>query len=504
MDFARKFDSITKLWKKLNVIGVPSKLIRILKDIYEQATMTVRTANGYTKRYEVAEGVLQGELTSPLLFSLYISDIDDIFKALEANGVRGININHKTVMHVLAYADDMVILADSPTQLQKKLDALHEYCSINGLTVNVSKTKILIFHHQHKSTLSGTTFLYGKNEVEVVMAFTYLGVTFCTCGGFHAHVNAVKVKCAAATKTLLQVIDRSRTSCWSSMMRLKEAMLLSIPLYASEVWGFREIDEVEKIQLTFMKRLLHLPKTVPGYMLRMETGTRHISHCVLRRSLAWRQKVLQHDSNRLTYVCLSELAKLSDAQTKISSSNWVTKIHSEIKKLGIPYVSHIQTVNNWDYIRAEDLVSCYVTYNDESDMNRCDNSSYSSFYHRLKANNEMEKYLSLQTNLQNKRLFCNLRLHADRLPFLSILANHVIYKFTPTKKCPLCGCDNDDLFHALCMCRHYKNIRLPSYSGLNNRRQTHKLFQTYSNEVVGTICRFVTLLLRQRAFLLGD
>ncbi len=126
VDFARAFDSINhaKLWKKLNLIGVSPKLIRTLKSIYDQATMSVRTSNGHSKKYDVAEGVLQGELTSPLLFSLYISDIEDVYKAAEAGGLRGININHKHFLHVLGYADDMVILADSPTQLQSKLDLL--------------------------------------------------------------------------------------------------------------------------------------------------------------------------------------------------------------------------------------------------------------------------------------------------------------------------------------------------------------------------------------------
>jgi len=186
VDFARAFDSINhdKLWNKLNTIGVSPKLIRILQSIYGGATMSVRASNGCTKKYEVAEGVLQGELTSPLLFSLYISDIEDVFKIAEATGIRGINLNHKFSFHVLAYADDMIILTDSPGQLQQKLEILHNYCEKLGLTVNVQKTKILIFHHQHKAILSHTTFLYGRQSVEVVKSFTYLGVTFCTCQAF--------------------------------------------------------------------------------------------------------------------------------------------------------------------------------------------------------------------------------------------------------------------------------------------------------------------------------
>jgi len=48
-------------------------------------------------------------------------------------------------------------------------------------------------------------------------------------------------------------------------------MLLSIPLYASEIWGLNESEQVEKIQSTFIRKLLHLPANTPGYLLRMET-----------------------------------------------------------------------------------------------------------------------------------------------------------------------------------------------------------------------------------------
>jgi hypothetical protein len=64
--------------------------------------MSVRASNGLTKKYEVAEGVLQGDLTSPLLFSLYISDVEEIFKLAEASGIRGTNLNHRFSYHVLA------------------------------------------------------------------------------------------------------------------------------------------------------------------------------------------------------------------------------------------------------------------------------------------------------------------------------------------------------------------------------------------------------------------
>ncbi len=398
----------------------------------------------------------------------------------------------------------MVILADSPTQLQRKLEILRIYCERLGLTVNVQKTKILIFHYQHKTNLSSTSFVYGEQSVEVVRTFTYLGVTFCTCGKFHEHVKAIKPKCAVATKTLINIISRSRTNCWPSMMRLKDSMLLSIPLYASEIWGFNEANEIEKIQNSFVRKLLHLPANSPGYLLRMETGMLPTTSHILRRSLCWLNKVREHGNDRLTFICLQELVKLDKTQSSPSPCNWFTGLKQEIQKLEIPYVQNEMGEFNWDYLNIGNLVSVHVQRQEEADIERCDDSSYSSFYHRMKSKHEPEPYLSYKLSLQQKRTFCNMRLHVDRLPFLNVYINHVSYKFKPTEKCPLCGKDNDDLFHALTSCIHYNCIRPRSFTGIRSRLHTHKLFRSYDTDLVKVLCSFVNTLLRRRQFLMGD
>ena len=48
-------------------------------------------------------------------------------------------------LYLLLYADDTVIFAESPEQLQLALDAMLRYCNLWKLSVNTSKTKIVIF-----------------------------------------------------------------------------------------------------------------------------------------------------------------------------------------------------------------------------------------------------------------------------------------------------------------------------------------------------------------------
>ena len=48
-------------------------------------------------------------------------------------------------MYTLLYADDTVVLAESPHDLQLALDEVGTYCHTWGLSINRTKTKVVIF-----------------------------------------------------------------------------------------------------------------------------------------------------------------------------------------------------------------------------------------------------------------------------------------------------------------------------------------------------------------------
>lgn len=63
----------------------------------------------------------------------------------------------------------------------------------------------------------------------------------------------------------------------------------------------------------------------------------------------------------------------------------------------------------------------------------------------MKADHLAELYQYYKLILRQKLTFCDLRILANRLPFLNIYINFFVYKFNSTKKCSFCEKDNDDL-----------------------------------------------------------
>ena len=68
----------------------------------------------------VDSGVKQGCILSPILFCLYLNDLPDELPG--GLNVAGVNIK------ILLYADDIVLLSDTSTDLQSMIDALFSYC----------------------------------------------------------------------------------------------------------------------------------------------------------------------------------------------------------------------------------------------------------------------------------------------------------------------------------------------------------------------------------------
>ena len=83
---------------------------------------------------------------------------------------------------LLLYADDIVLLADSQEGLQRHMDALGDFCAQKGLTVNLGKTKVMIFHTSRR-VMRDTVITYRGSQVEVTPSYAYLGITFSSIGG---------------------------------------------------------------------------------------------------------------------------------------------------------------------------------------------------------------------------------------------------------------------------------------------------------------------------------
>ena len=184
IDCRKSFDFVNRplLGQKLLSYEIKGKLFNVLKNMYDKAKSCIYTDTLWSHCFSRNVGVRQGDNLSPLLFAMFIND----FSHYISQSYKGLNIS-RTCYHslsnedleffklsVMLYADDTVILAENDRNLQMVLDSVHEYCTKYKLTVNISKTKIMIFSRGKARRFP--TFKYGHHIIEVVIDYIYYGV----------------------------------------------------------------------------------------------------------------------------------------------------------------------------------------------------------------------------------------------------------------------------------------------------------------------------------------
>jgi len=298
IDFKAAFDTVNRssLLYKLENVGVSSKIIEAVRNIYSHTTAKVWTKLGFTDVFSTYSGVRQGCLLSPLLFTIFINDLcDDIdLGGFCYNGVW---------IRLLMYADDIVFLAADPETLQGMIDKLANYCERWDLVVNLAKSKVVVFR---KPSMLKKSFgwTYNGVKIEIVKEYKYLGVLFTSSGRFSVHMDRQLAVAKCALNTVYRRVFKIGAVNLDSYLKIFEAVARSIVCYAAQVWGHQKFDPVEKTYRFFLKKLLRLPYNTPNYMLFLEMAQDSIYLYALKIHWSFLLKTLKLEDGRFRKIML--------------------------------------------------------------------------------------------------------------------------------------------------------------------------------------------------------
>ena len=99
-----------------NFFGISSKLICIIRSMYKKIKTCVQSEGMLSEFFMSNVGLLQGEVLSHMLFSLYVNDFES--KVLKNGTVISLCLRDLNLF-VMMYADDMFIFSESVEELQK-------------------------------------------------------------------------------------------------------------------------------------------------------------------------------------------------------------------------------------------------------------------------------------------------------------------------------------------------------------------------------------------------
>ena len=134
IDLTKAFDYIVRenLWYKLINLGIRGKILNIMKSIYSNVKSRVKFCNKLGNEFPCSLGVRQGICLSPILFSLYLNDIEEQFIN---SGIEGIDVD-VFKLFLLLYADDIVLFFVFMQTTQKTFKMASTFYMITVLNGN--------------------------------------------------------------------------------------------------------------------------------------------------------------------------------------------------------------------------------------------------------------------------------------------------------------------------------------------------------------------------------
>jgi len=146
IDFAKAYDTVDHeaLWGVLQHVGVPTRLVNLLREWNTGRTSRLRLNGELSEPFEMSIGVPQGDVLSPWLFNLFIESLTRTIRADPLfTGVNEFGINVKD----LFYADDLALPCENHGQAQRALDIVNAWCKTWGMQMNIGrrKTEVLVF-----------------------------------------------------------------------------------------------------------------------------------------------------------------------------------------------------------------------------------------------------------------------------------------------------------------------------------------------------------------------
>jgi len=480
VDFKKAFDCVNRaiLWNTLRKAGIGGKMLHILTNIYKSVRSCVRCPESITECFDCPNGVRQGCVLSPTLFSFLINEL-----ALEVaeKGMHGVQLSPDIIqILIILFADDVALASYTTVGLQRQINILKEYADNFGMQVNLSKTKVIVF--RKGGYLSQKEhWKYGNELLEVVNSYKYLGLHFTTKLSLTKAVSELAVKAKIRTSQVLRCLFRLGDVPRHVFFKIFDAQIMPVLLYGAEVWGYQQFGDLEKVHLFACKRLLRVGSQTPNKMIYGDLGRYPVFITSAIRFVKYWLRLISMPEERLP----RKAYLMSRSMIDTGKKTWAFHLKSLLCEHGLGEAWQQQgvgSVGSFLTTLRQRLLDRFQQDWNQSVQSKERFEFYAQFKRVLKA----EHYVDVNQLRCFKIAYVQFRLGIS-----PINKHRLRYRLGVTPQqllCPVCKAATEDEAHILFNCNAYADLRNDSYLFANNGTVINTISALMSAEDDQSVC----------------
>lgn len=277
VDLTKAFDTVSRtgLWAILGKLGCPPKLVSVIRAFHDGMQGRVTCAGEASQPFNVTNGVKQGCVMAPTLFSILFATM--LQYALSRCSA-GIKIRYRmdgrffdlkrlkaktkvteTLIRDFLYADDCALAAHSENALQELADSLAVAANKFGMTISLSKTEVMF--QPAPNSVSPTPIIHiNGTQLKTVDEFTYLGSCLSSSANLDSEISRRLAKANSSFGRLWTRVWQERGLNIQTKISVYKAVVLSALLYGCESWTLyrRHIKQLEQFHIRCLRRIMNI------------------------------------------------------------------------------------------------------------------------------------------------------------------------------------------------------------------------------------------------------
>ena len=238
IDFSKAFDTVDHviLLKKLEIYGFRGAILGWFQSYLSARHQYVEMKGSKSSLQSNPCGVPQGSVLGPLLFLIYINDMNRCCK-----------------LNIINFADDSTAylthddLRSAIQLVNRELDSLDQWVCANKLSLNTSKTAYTIISNQRQSDIPGV--IIRNTEIAACKEQKFLGIILDNKLNFKNHIDKISNKVKSANGILWKLSQYVPSQV---LKKIYYTLVYPFLIYGVEIWG-----NSSQVGLNRLSRLVH-------------------------------------------------------------------------------------------------------------------------------------------------------------------------------------------------------------------------------------------------------